>query len=115
VTEGEKSYIVINGEKGETFDSITEIYFDENNQLVYEAINGDEVVTVINNEIIDSDPAPEDSETNPAETETPEPNPYLPPVARPYRYKVSTQKDIDLSGDDSTDYEACSPGADCNF
>ena len=112
ILENNLTYIVINGEISQGYDSIISVSFSSDGSIIYEAQNGNNVVTVINNQIISStqDNTPPPTSTNP----TTQVNNYHVNPNSTYRYTISTTKDIILD-QDRLDYSGCSADGQCNF
>jgi hypothetical protein len=112
VIEDGQTYIVINGEMSEGYDNIISVSFSEDGSIVYEAQDGDDVVTVINNEVVSTETT--NTSTPNSVNPTTQVNNYHVNPNDTYRYTISTTKDIILD-QDRLDYSTCSTDGQCNF
>jgi len=111
IIEDGLTYIVIDGEISQGYDDIISVSFSDDGSVIYEAQDGDDVVTVVDNQIISST----NNTSTPASTSpTVQVNNYHVNPNNTYRYTISTDKDIILD-QDRLDYSNCTEGGECNF
>lgn len=113
IIEDGQTYIVIDGEISDGYDNIISVSFSEDGSVVYEAQDGDDVVTVVNNEVVSTETTDTSTPTNSTNPTTQVNNYHVNPNDT-YRYTISTTKDIILD-QDRLDYSNCSIDGQCNF
>ena len=108
VEEDGQVFVVIDGQEGERYDDITDIHFDEDGQIVYTAEENDQETIVINDQIVSTEntSSQDDGDSDDGDS-------VISGSYDSYRYKKSTEKDINRSSD-QLNYPAC-VGENCNF
>lgn len=113
VEEDGQVYVVVDGQAGEAYDSITDISW-EDGQLTYTAEDGDQTVTVVDNQEVAA-PVTDDtdeSSDNLSSGDTSGDDTYQ-TTPDAYRYNPVIKNDVS-SDSESADYSTCS-GESCNF
>lgn len=107
--------LVVNGTTTTTYDSITNLVLNNNGTLTYNAQDGNQTVTVVNSTVVSTgDNSQNNSSNNNTNTNNNSSNSSS--TSSGYRYKISTQKDINRSGDTSgNSTTSCVTGQNCNF
>lgn len=109
--ENGKTYLIINGNTTTGYDNITNFTFNENGTYSYQAQQGNVIINIVNGVVVSSTNSGNASNSNNNSNNTNNDN--QPNKTGTYKYRISTDKDIDLP-DDRLDYPACA-SADCNF
>lgn len=107
--------VVVNGEEGETYDSIKDLYLNDDGTVNYTAEDGNETIIIVNNTTTststnDDDNVNDDSNDSSSTSTTSD------STSTDYKYKIITDKDIDQSDSDEIDITtSCTSGQNCNF
>jgi hypothetical protein len=109
IVENGKTYLIVNGQQNPTgYDNISNFSINNNGQYSYQAQVGDQIITVVNNHVISTT----NSSSSPASGTAGTPG-NIPGSSNSYRYRISTDKDINLDKN-RLNYSGCA-GAACNF
>jgi hypothetical protein len=100
--------IVVDGEEGEVYDSITNLTLNDDGTLTYSAEDENQIITIINDAVVSTDDTTSNT-NNDSTTETPT------STSTDYKYKISTDKDINRSGTSTDITTTCPAGQNCNF
>lgn len=110
--------VVVNGEEGEVYDSISNISINDDGEISYEAQDGNETILIVDDSIISTNTSTTSTSTSTTTDSTNDDSSTSSStsISTDYKYKISTDKDIDRSTSSDVDYSnTCVAGQTCNF